>query len=89
MVASLADSDVADATQFRAAVARALREQPGDVLRKLAASWPAEGDLADRIVAEAIAEALDGPSVAQRSGRQDQPTWLRRQDRHMQARAAA
>ena len=89
MVASLADSDVADATQFRAAVARALCELPGDILRELATRWPANGNFADRIVAEAIAEALNGPSVAQRTGRQDQPPWLRRQNRHMQARAAA
>ena len=71
MNASLAGSDVADATQFRAAVARALRELPSDVLRKLAASWPAEGDPV-RLLAEA-AHASD-LVITSRPGRVGVPT---------------
>ena len=89
MIVTFAASDAADAIRLRAVVTSALRELPGDVLRKLATSWPAEGDLADRIVDEAITEALEEFGAAKCPARQDQPLWLRRRHEHPQAGVTA
>ena len=59
MLASWAHRDTTEAARFRSAVAMTLRELPGDMLRELATRWPANGNLAERIVAEAIVEHLE------------------------------
>jgi hypothetical protein len=89
MIPSLDDSEIADAIRFRAAVAEALRGLSADVLRRLATSWPAENDRADRIVAEAIAEALEELRTGREPARQQPPPWLASQDQIMHARVAA
>ena len=89
MNASFADGDAADAVRFRAAVAGALRGLSGDVLCRLATSWPAEDDLANRIVAEAIAEALDELRAEKAPFRRDEPPWLDMHGRSIQASVAA
>ena len=59
MLASWAHGDTTEAARFRSAVATTLRELPGDMLRELATRWPANGNLAERIVAEAILDHLE------------------------------
>ena len=59
MIATPADTDVTDVTGFRASVATMVRDLSADALGRLATSWPTEGNLADLIVTEAIAAALE------------------------------
>ena len=82
MFVSPADRGLLDAQEFRASVAVTLRSLSEPTLRRLAASWPTERNLAELIVADAIAEALeeiDDASTAR--------SW--RQDADAAARAAA
>ena len=89
MITALADGDVANAAGFRDVVARMLRGLSGDALRRLAASWPTEGEVCDLIIAEAIAEALDERSAADGPARQGRSPWLGRQALRTPERAAA
>ena len=50
--------DTAAGEKFRLTVTMALHQLPGGVLRDLAQRWPHNGNHAERVVAEAIDEAL-------------------------------
>jgi hypothetical protein len=89
MIAFLADRDAADAEGVRAAVTGSLRGLPGDLLRRLATSWPTEDDPADRIVTEAFAEALaERPAPEQPPGPVTRPRLIM-PERTVQLHAAA
>ena len=88
MIATPADTDMTDVTGFRASVATMVRGLSADALRRLATSWPTEGNLADLIVTEAIAAALEEHGARAAPANSVRLSSRRRQDPNQQAKAA-
>ena len=88
MIATPAHADMTDLTGFRASLATMVRGLSADALRRLATSWPTEGNLADLIVTEAIAAALEEHGARAAPANGVRLSWRRRHNPNQQAKAA-